>query len=321
MKENIHQINRRDFLRKSLVVGAAAAAFPMAGRGAEDPVKTNGPAKTNEMVMTTEPAKTAGLAKTRHANDIIELGPGKLKVSRMAIGTGTYGAGGSSNQLRALGVDGVADLWWSGFDKGVFLLDTADTYGTHGAIKVLLKKVPREKVVIMTKTEAESAAEMKADLDRYKLEMGVDHIDIVLLHSIFDSNWEQTYKAQMDVLSEAKSKKTVGMVGLSCHEVGVVEAAIKSAWVDVVMARINAFGIRMDDRTSVMLPLLAKVKAAGKGLVGIKTLGEGELVGNLNDALKFALGTSPVDCFSIGCESKDQFQDNFDRIAKLAVPV
>jgi hypothetical protein len=177
MKQNMHQINRREFLRQSLAVGAAAAALPIAMRGAEEPAKslaaTNTPATTNAPGLTNAPA---GLAKIRHANDVIELGPAKLKVSRMAIGSGTWGAGGSSEQLRQLGTDGLADLWWNGYDKGVFLLDTADTYGTHGAIKVLLKKVPREKVVIMTKTEAESGAEMKADIERYKQEMGVDHI-------------------------------------------------------------------------------------------------------------------------------------------------
>jgi predicted aldo/keto reductase-like oxidoreductase len=125
----------------------------------------------------------------------------------------------------------------------------------------------------------------------------------------------------MDALSEAKSKKTVGMVGLSCHSVEAMQTAIKSAWVDVFMARMNPAGIRMDDDPSVILPLLAKVKAAGKGLVGIKVLGEGELVGSIDNALKFALTKNPVDCFSIGCVSRAQFVDNFDRIDKIAAPV
>ena len=144
MKQDIHQINRREFLQRSLAVGAAAA-FPAAVcRAAETP-------------------------KARRANDIIELGPAKMKVSRMAIGSGTTGGGRSSNQMRKLGAAGMADLWMNGYDKGVFLLDTADTYGTHDAVKLLLKKVPREKIVIMTKTEARSAEEMKENLDRYRL--------------------------------------------------------------------------------------------------------------------------------------------------------
>jgi predicted aldo/keto reductase-like oxidoreductase len=295
MKQNMHQLNRREFLQRSLAVGAAAA-FPATVRSAAEP------------------------PKIRRANDIIELGPAKLKVSRMAIGSGTTGGGRSSNQLRKLGVDGVADLWWNGYDHGVFLLDTADTYGTHDSVKVLLKKVPREKIVIMTKTEARSAEEMKSDLERYRQEMGVDYIDIVLLHCVFAPKWDELYKPQMDVLSEAKAKKTVGMLGLSCHSLDCIQITTKCPWVDVAMVRINSASTRMDGDTEEILALIAQLKAAGKGLVGMKTLGEGQLVDKIDDALKFALTKSGVDCFSIGCESQEQFLDNFNRIAKVAQP-
>jgi predicted aldo/keto reductase-like oxidoreductase len=292
MNQDIHQINRREFLQRSLAVGAAAA-FPATGFSAAEP------------------------PKVRRANDIIELGPKKLKVSRMAIGSGTTGGGRSSNQLRKLGVDGVADLWKSGYDNGIFFLDTADTYGTHDSIKVLLKTVPREKIVIMTKTEARSAEEMKSDLDRYRLEMGVDYIDILLLHCVFAPKWDELYKPQMDVLSEAKAKKTIGMLGLSCHSLDCIQITIKCPWVDVAMVRVNPASTRMDGDTEVILPLLGQLKAAGKGLVGIKVLGEGSLVDKIDDALQFALTKSQLDCFSIGCESQAQVLDNINRIAKV----
>jgi predicted aldo/keto reductase-like oxidoreductase len=291
MKPDIHQFNRRQFLQRSFAIGAVAA-LPAAARGAGAP------------------------PKPRRANDVVELGPAKLKVSRMAIGSGTTGGGRSSNQLRKLGVDGVADLWWNGYDKGIFFLDTADTYGTHDSVKLLLKKIPREKLVIMTKTEARSGEEMKADLDRYRQEMGVDYIDILLLHCVFAPKWDELYKPQMDVLSEAKSKKTVGMLGLSCHSLEAIQIAAKCPWVDVAMVRVNPASTRMDADTGAVLPLLGQLKAAGKGLVGIKVLGEGQLVDKIDDALRFALTNSQVDCFSIGCESRAEFLDNFDRIAK-----
>jgi len=296
MKPESHEINRRQFLQRSLAAGAAAA-FPMAVRAASAP------------------------PKIRRANDVIELGPAKMKVSRMAIGTGTTGGGRSSNQFRKLGAQGVADLWWNGYDHGIFFLDTADTYGTHDSVKLLLKKVPREKLTIMTKTEARSAEEMKSDLDRYRLEMGVDFIDIVLLHCVFAPKWDEVYKPQMDVLSEAKANKKIGMLGLSAHSVETLQIAAKTPWVDVCLARINAAGIRMDGETDTILPLLAALKAAGKGLIGMKTLGEGQLVDKIDDALKFALTKSTADCFTIGCESQAEFLDNFNRIEKVAQPL
>ena len=71
----------------------------------------------------------------------------------------------------------------SAYDKGIFFWDTADAYGTHDAIKAALKTVPREKVTILTKTDAWTADKTKEDIDRFLKELGTDYIDILLLHT------------------------------------------------------------------------------------------------------------------------------------------
>jgi predicted aldo/keto reductase-like oxidoreductase len=238
----------------------------------------------------------------------------------MAIGTGTFGGGRSSNQMRSLGADGVADMWWDGYDHGVFVWDTADTYGTHDAVKVGLKKIPREKVTIITKSESRSGPQMKADLDRYLQEMGTDYIDIVLLHSVVVPQWDEALKPQMDVLAEAKEKKLIRAVGISCHSVETMKIAAKCPWLDVCMARINPAGARMDADTETILPILAEMKANGKGIIGMKVLGEGTLADRVDEALRFAVTKDAVHCFTIGCESRGQFEENFNRIAKVSQP-
>jgi aryl-alcohol dehydrogenase-like predicted oxidoreductase len=290
------KINRREFLERSAALGAAAAALPLNTFAADAPV--------------------------RRATDIIELGPTRLKVSRMAIGTGTYGAGHSSNQLRALGVNGVADMLRGAYDKGIFFWDTADSYGTHEAVKVALKNVPRDKVVIMTKTDARTAEKTKEDIDRFRQELGTDYIDILLLHTRMRANWDEVDKGAMDVMSEAKEKKTLRAVGMSCHSVGAMKSATKCPWLDICMVRINPEGERMDGPPDTVLPVMKELKDNGKGIVGIKVLGEGSLVDGEyhNAALRFALTKSHAHCFSIGCESLGQILDNISRIEKLAVP-
>jgi predicted aldo/keto reductase-like oxidoreductase len=238
----------------------------------------------------------------------------------MAIGTGTFGGGHSSNQMRKLGADGVADLWWNAYDNGVFFWDTADSYGSHAAIKVALKKLPREKVTILTKTAARNAEQMKADLDRFRQEMGTDYIDIVVLHARMNPQWDQMDKPLMDILSEAKEKKLVRTVGITCHSVEAMKVAAKSPWLEVCMARINHAGVRMDAATDAVLPILAEMKANGKGLIGMKILGEGQLRDRVDEALRFAVTKDAVHCFTIGCESRAEFQDNFGRIAKVSQP-
>jgi aryl-alcohol dehydrogenase-like predicted oxidoreductase len=259
-------------------------------------------------------------AEVRRGNDVIELGPAKVRVSRMAIGTGSFGGGRSSNQMRKLGASGVADLWWDGYDHGVFFWDSADSYGSHAAIKVALKKIPRERVTILTKSDASTAEKMKADLDRFRQEMGTDYIDIVLLHGRMDPQWDGKAKGAMDVLSEAKEKKLVRTVGISCHSVEALKAAAKSPWLEVCMTRINPAGVRMDASTDAVLPVLAELKANGKGLIGMKVLGEGQLADRVDEALRFAVTKDAVHCFTIGCESRPEFEGNFARIAKVSQP-
>src|SRR5512139_3394720 len=94
----------------------------------------------------------AGARKT--AQDRVKLGPARIEVSRLAMGSGTHGVGGSSNQTRKLGLRGLAGLFRAGYDQGVTFWDSADQYGSHPHIKEALKGVPREKVTILTKTSA-----------------------------------------------------------------------------------------------------------------------------------------------------------------------
>ena len=289
-------INRREFLGRSLVAGAAAALPLATGCASNTPI--------------------------RRATDIIELGPQKLKVSRMAVGTGTYGAGHSSNQIRGLGVDGVADMLKSAYDKGIFFWDTADAYGTHDAVKVALKTVPRDKVVIVTKTDAWTADKTKSDIDRFLKELNTDYIDILLLHTRMSPTWDQDDKASMDVMAEAKQKKILRSVGISCHSVATMKVAAKNPWLDVCMVRLNPAGERMDADPEIVLPIVKEMKANGKGTVGIKVLGEGSLTDGKdhNEALRYALIKDALNCFSIGCESFDDVADNIARVEKLAVP-
>ncbi len=287
----MHSCNRRDFIRHGLAAGAVVAFAPKVWP-----------------------------AQPRHASDIIELGPQKLKVSRMAIGTGTYGGGGSSNQMRQLGAEGVADLFWDAFDNGVIYWDLADGYGSHAAAKVALKKVPREKVIISTKAMARDAAGMKANLERFRQEVGSDYLDIVLLHAQMAPNWPEANKGPMDVLAEAKEKKLVRSVGISCHSMEAMKAAAKSPWLDVCLARLNNFGIRMDGDTDEILPLIADMRAAGKGVIAMKILGEGQLRNRLDDAFRFAVTKDAVHCFTVGTESRKEFHDNFDRVTRVSQP-
>jgi aryl-alcohol dehydrogenase-like predicted oxidoreductase len=253
------------------------------------------------------------------ATDRVKLGPMKVEVSRLAQGSGTNGVGGSSNQTRKLGVQGLADLYHAAYDTGVTFWDCADQYGTHPHVHEALKRVPREKVAVLTKTRAATEKEMRADLDRFRRELGTDYIDILLLHCMTDGNWPEEKKGAMAVISEAKAKGIVRTHGTSCHTLEALKTACASPWVEVDLARINPAKVAMDAEVDTVLGVLKQMKAAGKGVIGMKILGAGRLRTQVDKSLQFALSLDCVDAFTIGAESRTEMLELVSKIPAASV--
>ncbi len=249
-----------------------------------------------------------------NATDIVHLGPDKIKLTRLAIGTGTKGG----SVQRQLGVQGLADLLVSGYDQGLFFWETADAYRTHPHVGQALKRVPREKVTILTKTRARTAEQMRADLDRFRQELGTDYVDIILLHALQSPDWPEERKGAMEVLSEARGKGIVRTHGVSCHSLEALRMAAKTPWVRVDLARINPAGMLMDSDPATVAGVLRDMKAAGKGVIGMKILGEGGLRDRVDEALRYALSLDCVDCFTIGPADRQELSDLIKRIPAVS---
>jgi len=255
----------------------------------------------------------------KFATDRVKLGPHGVEVSRLAMGTGTDGVGGSSNQTRKLGLTGLANLFDAAYDQGVTFWDSADQYGTHPHVKEALKRAKRERVTILTKTHASTEKEMRADLDRFRSELGTDYIDILLLHCMMDDDWPERKKGAMAVISEAREKGIVRTHGTSCHTLGALKAAARHPWVEVDLARINPAQAQMDANPATVISVLKQMKAAGKGVIGMKILGAGALRNRVDESLQFALSLDCVDCFTIGSESRAEMEDLTRKIPAASV--
>jgi aryl-alcohol dehydrogenase-like predicted oxidoreductase len=248
------------------------------------------------------------------ASDTVVLGQTGIKTSRLAVGTGTVGVGHHSHQT-ALGVKGLSDLLLNGHDKGLRFFDAADSYGSHPHVAEALKHVPRDKVTVLTKSWARDPAGMRADLDRFRKELGTDYIDVLLMHCLTEGDWTERYKGVMDVLSEAKQKGIIRAHGCSCHSIEALRAAAKSPWVEVDLARINPVGAYMDADPNTVIGVLKEMKASGKAIVGMKILGAGQLRDRQDDAIKYALSLGILDAFTIGAENRGEQEDLIRRIA------
>jgi aryl-alcohol dehydrogenase-like predicted oxidoreductase len=247
------------------------------------------------------------------AFDTVVLGKTGIKTSRLAMGTGTVGFGHHSNQT-ALGLKGLSELLLNGYDRGLRFFDSADGYGSHPHVAEALKHIPRDKVTILTKTFSRDPKSARADLDRFRRELGTDYIDVCLMHCLTEGDWTERFKGVMDVLSEAKEKGIIRAHGCSCHSIEALRAAAKSPWVEVDLARINPIGSHMDASPEEVVRVLREMKTAGKGIIGMKILGQGDLRGRVDDAIRYALSLGVLDSFTIGAESKSEQEDLIRRV-------
>src|SRR5213080_4793063 len=254
------------------------------------------------------------LTKKFTASDTVVLGNTGIHTSRLAMGTGTVGVGHHSHQT-ALGVKGLSDMLLNGYDHGLRFFDAADSYGSHPHVAEALKNVQRDKVTVLTKTWARDPATARDDLERFRRELGTDHIDVCLIHCLTEGDWTERFKGVMDVLSEAKEKGIIRAHGCSCHSIEALRAATKSPWVEVHLVRINPVGAFMDSDPNTVVSVMREMRAAGKGIIGMKILGQGELRHRQDEALNFALGLNLLDAFTIGAESQSEQEDLIRRIA------
>jgi len=261
--------------------------------------------------------------KTFDPWEVVTLGKTSLKVSRVGFGTGMSGGRHSSNQVR-LGKEKFEGLLKGAYDRGCRLFDCADMYGSHPYIIPALKGVPRDKFTIVSKMTiwdppAEEKEKPLVTIDRFLKELNTDYIDLLLLHCMMAPDWNKTLKPYMDGMSEAKAKGKVRALGVSCHSIDALKVAAEDPWVESVHTRINATGTDMDGSPDEVVPIIRKIHDAGKGVVGMKLIGQGEYRDDRKlreQSADFVFNLGCVNAVVVGFESMVEVKDYEDIVRK-----
>ncbi len=294
----MHKLNRRSFVEKALSSAAGAAVASWSG-----------------VLASSRPSAT----------DQVVLGRSGIKASRIAMGTGFRGWARSSNQVR-LGRDGFHRLMRHGFDSGLNFFDMADLYGSHTYMRDVIREIGRDKVVLLSKIWFAGGDGMGApdraipEVDRFRSELGVDHLDVCLIHCVTSPDWPQQLRRMRDELSELKERGVVGATGVSCHDFGALKVAAEDPWVDIIFARINPRGKVMDvPDVAAVATVLERARANGKGVVGMKIFGAGELAetARREESLRFVWGRKLIDAMTIGFEAPAQVDDTVTRLNRV----
>jgi len=145
------------------------------------------------------------------------LGSTGLRVSVAGLGTG----GSSRLGLRAGKTeDESARLIEEAFGLGVNFIDTAPSYGTEGVVGKALKFIPRDRLVIATKSpihrgdEWWTPARVTESLDKSLRLMGTDYVDVFNLHGV---EWDEYDHALMiaQALAVEKQKGKIRHIGVT----------------------------------------------------------------------------------------------------------
>ncbi len=256
-------------------------------------------------------AGASGAALPSSATARVTLGKSGVEVSLVGMGTGSVGVEQSSNQVK-LGVKEFTRVVRHALDRGVTFFDVADQYGSHVFLREALKGVPRDQYQIQTKTHARDERIARSHIERYCLELGVEYIDILLLHCMTEGDWPEKNKSSMEYLMKAREQGLIRAHGVSCHGMDPLRTAAKHPFVQIDLARINPFGLVMDHKAAdEVASELQEMHDAGKGVIGMKILGEGRIrePEKKDESLRYVLGLGTVDAMIVGFETTDQVDD------------
>jgi 1-deoxyxylulose-5-phosphate synthase len=294
------RLNRRQFLQNSVTAAGAimlgASALPQA----------------------------RAVAVKRTAVDQVTLGQTGIKLSRLGMGTGS-----SSGQVQHdLGQEGFNSLIKYAYDQGITYFDCSLTYQTFPWLGGAIKGLPREKLFIQSKIPGQPE-DVLAAIDHHRKTYDTDYVDSMLIHCMTKNGWTDQWKRIMDGFNEAKSKGWIRSKGVSCHSLPALRGATATPWAEVHLVRINPQGRRMDGEEEVVWqaqdpghetsPVVQEIKtmhAKGRGVIGMKIIGNGEFV-NAEDrekSIRFAMSMPELDAVVIGFKNRAEIDEAIERM-------
>ncbi len=240
-----------------------------------------------------------------------------MAVSKLCFGTLTMGP----LQKNLTQEEGAA-LLLHGYHKGINFLDTAQIYGTYPHIRHFLKQVPRDRVVVMTKSYAWSEETAKEAVDEALKAMDTDYLDVFLMHEQESEHTLRGHREALDYYMKLKEQGIIKAIGLSTHRVAAVTASLNLPEISIVFPIFNPQGLGIGDGTiNDMIIALEAARKAGKAVVGMKPLGGGHLLGSYEKTLRFSLDHPLLHAVAVGMQTTSEIDANCALALNQPLPV
>ncbi|HHT50073.1 MAG TPA: aldo/keto reductase [Eubacteriaceae bacterium] len=230
-----------------------------------------------------------------------DLGNTGLKVSKLCFGGLTVGP----LQANLTPEEGGKIIAFA-MEKGVNFIDTADLYNTYPHIKKAMEFSKRE-LIISTKSYDYEKKGAESSFHKALKLLGRDYIDIFMLHEQESIHTIKGHWEAFEYFLKEKKKGNIRAVGISTHKVEVVKLASKIPEVDVIHPIININGIGIGDGSRQDMELAIKyAKSMGKGIYGMKPLGGGNLINNIEKCFNYVLSLDFLDSIAVGMQSIEE---------------
>ena len=259
--------------------------------------------------------------------DYVRLGSTGLKVSRLCLGTMTYG----TPAWRPWVLDEAAGkpFFKRAIERGINFFDTADMYSRGVSEQVLgraLKELAkRDEVVVATKvfypvedhanSRGLSRKHIMSAIDASLRRLGMDFVDLYQIHRADpETPIEETLEALHDVVKAGKALH-IGASSMSAWQFAKMLAMQeKHGWTRFVSMQ-NHYNLVYREEEREMLPLC---RAEGVGVIPWSPLARGFLAGNRKRGSKDATKREQYDDFAHGLYYTEADYDIVDRVAQVA---
>lgn len=245
----------------------------------------------------------------------IQLGNTGIKVSRMCFGGLVIGP------LQCnMPVEQGASVIRAALERGVNFIDTAELYGTYDHIREACRGLA-ERPVVASKSYAYTAQGAAESVEKARRGLDVDVLDIFLMHEQESRLTLRGHREALEFYLNEREKGRIRAVGVSTHNIEVVQAICDMPEIDVVHPLVNITGIGIGDGTvGEMLEAVERANKMGKGVYSMKPLGGGNLLNSYDECLDFVLGLPFIHSIAIGMQNTDEVEMNIAKFEGRTVP-
>ncbi len=233
--------------------------------------------------------------------EYITLGRTNAKVSRISLGTWSYGGASTVGENQPVGWAGQDDndsraALIKAFERGINHWDTADVYGdgrSEQLIGSIWNKISRDEVFIATKVGWDmgpydywyNSDHMRTNMERSLKNLRTDCVDLIYLHHCNFGKQEQYFDEALEVVRRFQEDGKTRFIGLSDWFSDKIMKFIERCNPDVIQPYRNV----MDDSYEAT-GLKGYVEANNLGVCFFSPIKHGLLTGKYTEPVSFEMG-------------------------------